>query len=133
MFRDAVILWSVFEHARSLGSGTCILITADGALRKPEIADIANVRVYSVSPLETINELIDELVKSLAEAEQQSLEADEVRARAALEADRDKIQASSALGLKSRTRPTNALRYSGLYYSPRLGRFHERAYPIPIA
>jgi len=93
MFRDAVILWSVFEHARSLrSSSTCILITADGALRKPEIADIAEREGLQFFTFGTINELNDELTKSLQAAEQEALEADKARARAALEADRGKIE-----------------------------------------
>jgi len=93
MFRDAAILWSVFEHARSLGSSsTCILITADGALRKPEIAEIAEREGLQFSTFGTINELNDELAKSLRAVVQEDLEADKANAGAALEAARGKIE-----------------------------------------
>jgi hypothetical protein len=92
MFRGAVILNSVLEHAKTKGCSTCILITADVALRKPEVTAMAALEVPLFRTYGSIDEFTDDLTNRLKNVQKKALSDDRDRAREALEADRGKIE-----------------------------------------
>jgi hypothetical protein len=92
MFRDAVILRSILEHAKSQGCTFCILVTGDTGLLKPEVRAVVEKEGLQFMTFQTINELNDCLAGLLEDAQKFALEADKERALRALEANRDGIQ-----------------------------------------
>jgi hypothetical protein len=91
-FRDAVIFWSIVDHALSAGRGTCELVSGDAALAGEDLHRQAMTAGVHVTVYKTVNELADAHQASLDAAERKKAGDEQEKARAALEAGRAEIQ-----------------------------------------
>lgn len=91
-FRDAVIFWSMIDHAVSLGRTSCVLIAQDEIFSKPELITIAKEAGIKLSVHKGIREFVDDANSRLGAAIRRSLEEDQERARAALLGFRESVE-----------------------------------------
>ena len=83
-FRDAVIFWSMIDHAVALGRTSCILIAQDESFSKPELIAAAKEAGITLHVYKAIREFVDDAHSRLEAAIRRSLERDQERAREAL-------------------------------------------------
>lgn len=91
-FRDAVIFWSIIDHAVALGRTNCILIAQDGNFSKPEMIAAAKEAGVTLHVYKKIQEFIDDEQGRFKAAIRRSLEQDQERARNALLRIRENVE-----------------------------------------
>ena len=91
-FRDAVIFWSMIDHALALGRTNCILIAQDEIFSKPELTAAAKEAGITLHVHKGIREFVDDAYSRLEAVIRRGLEQDQERARAALLGIRESVE-----------------------------------------
>jgi PIN domain-containing protein len=92
-FRDAVIFWSILDHAVELGKRPSILIAQDECFSNPHLIGTAKEAGIRLHLYRTVRDFIDEVHNRLGAALRQSVEEDQERARRALLQIREAVEA----------------------------------------